>query len=158
MGGYLATLLATRLPVDALVLMAPAVDLAARWREKVGEVELERWEREGSVEVDHLALKRRVPIGWGLMADAPLHEPWPAVRCPTIAFQGTKDEIVLPAKVKHWASLQPQVKLVMVDDSHELRASAERIVRESMEFLATIPALVRAHPGLAYGAGGGGAF
>src|SRR5581483_1687357 len=46
MGGYLAALYAAAHPaaVDALVLMAPAVDFARRWRERLGEHAMAEWQ------------------------------------------------------------------------------------------------------------------
>jgi len=149
MGGYLSALHASRADVDALVLMAPAVDFRERWREKIGEADLEKWRRDGVVEVDHVALGRKMPLRFDLMVDAALHEPWPVVRCPTLVFQGTKDDIVPPERVKKWVAATPTARLVMLESGHELTDCAEQMAEEALRFLAGIPGIARAHPGIA---------
>jgi pimeloyl-ACP methyl ester carboxylesterase len=148
MGGYLAALHASRHQADALVLMAPAVDFAQRWRERLGEAEINRWRRDGLTEVDHVALKRRMPLRWELMEDAARQEPWPRVGCPTLVFQGLKDDVVPPERVERWVALNSQARLVLLDSGHELTDCADRIVEDALCFLASIPAIAAAHPGL----------
>lgn len=149
MGGYLAALLAARRPVEALVLMAPAVDFARRWRERLGEEELARWQQDGRTEVDHVALRRRTPLAWDLMEDAERHAPWPEVGCPTLVFQGRRDEIVPPERVERWVARTPSARLILLDSGHELTDCAERIVDAALRFLAGLPVVLAAHPGLA---------
>lgn len=148
MGGYLAALHASRSEVDALVLMAPAVDFLARWREKVGEADLEKWRRDGVTEVDHVAQGRKVPLRFELMEEAARHEPWPEVRCPVLVFQGTRDDVVPPERVKRWVAATPTATLVMLESGHELTDCAEEIAERALRFLASVPAIARAHPGI----------
>lgn len=150
LGGYLGALHAARAEaeVDALVLMAPAVDFAARWTERLGEVEIERWRRAGRLEVDHVALRRRVPLSFEFLREAGEHEPWPQVRCPTLVFQGARDDVVPPDRVERWVARNPPARLVRLDSGHELTDCAERIADEALAFLAGVPTIVAAHPGL----------
>ncbi|MGC4114028.1 MAG: YqiA/YcfP family alpha/beta fold hydrolase [Myxococcales bacterium] len=149
MGGYLAALHASAHPVDALVLMAPAVDFCRRWEEKVGQTDLERWRRDGLTEVDHVAQGRKVPLRYDLMVDAARHEPWPRVSCPALVFQGNRDDVVPPERVQRWVAMNPSARLVMLESGHELTDVAEGIADEALRFLATVPELARAHSGLA---------
>jgi hypothetical protein len=54
---------------------------------------------------------------------------------PVLIVQGARDEVVDPALSREWARGKRHVRLVEVDDGHELRASVERIAREADEFL-----------------------
>lgn len=148
MGGYLAALHASRFPVDALVLMAPAVDFRARWTEKVGEADLSRWRADGFTEVDHVAQGRKARLRWDLMEEAAAHEPWPRVSCPALVFQGSRDDVVPPARVRRWVAMNPTARLVMLESGHELTDVAEAIAAQALEFLAGVRAVAKAHPGL----------
>jgi uncharacterized protein len=146
MGGYLAALHASRHPVDALVLMAPAVDFARRWRERLGDEELARWRREGAALVDHHALGRKARLSIDLMDDADRHEPWPAVQAPVLVLQGIRDEVVPLPLVERWVERTPSARLVTYDAGHELIECMDEMTEEARRFLATVPAVVAAHP------------
>ncbi|HET9450487.1 MAG TPA: YqiA/YcfP family alpha/beta fold hydrolase [Aggregicoccus sp.] len=148
MGGYLALLHAAAHPVDALVVMAPAVDFARRWRERVPPAQLGEWERTGRLWVDHHALKAKAPLGLGLLHDAALHAPWPEVRVPTLVLQGVRDEVVPLAPVQQWVQRTPSARLVTYDSDHELTDVADALCEEALHFLAQIPALHTAYPEL----------
>lgn len=138
MGGYLAALHASEHPVDALVLMAPAVDFARRMRERYGDVELARWERDGVAEVDHYAPPRRARLSVEFLHDASRHEPWPRISAPTLVFAGRFDDVVPLPLVERWVADTPSARLVVFDDGHELVASIDRILDESQAFLAAL--------------------
>ena len=55
--------------VFALVLLAPALRLAGPWRRRLGEDAWGRWEREGGLEVDDHAEKRRTRVDFGFIAE-----------------------------------------------------------------------------------------
>jgi uncharacterized protein len=148
MGGYLALLHAAAHPVDALVVMAPAVDFARRWRERVPAGELATWERTGRLWVDHHALKAKAPLGVGLLHDAALHAPWPVVTAPTLVLQGVRDEVVPLAPVQHWVERTPSARLVTYDSDHELTDVADVLCEEALRFLAQVPSVQAAYPGL----------
>jgi uncharacterized protein len=149
MGGYLALLHAQAHPVDALVVMAPAVDFALRWRERVPAAELERWERTGRLWVDHHALGAKAPLGIGLLHDAAKHAPWPVVHAPTLVLQGVRDEVVPLAPVQQWVSRTPSARLVTYDSDHELTDVADALCEEALRFLAQVPAVRATYPALA---------
>src|ERR671939_518068 len=64
LGGYTAALWSALRPgrATSLVLLAPAFDLAARWKERTGDDELCRWREQGEVQVDHYAWGRKEPL------------------------------------------------------------------------------------------------
>jgi len=148
MGGYLALLHAAAHPVDALVVMAPAVDFARRWRERVAPEQLSEWERTGRLWVDHHALEAKVPLGLGLLRDAERHAPWPVVEAPTLVLQGVRDDVVPLAPVQQWVQRTPSARLLTYDSDHELADVADELCEESLRFLAELPALQAAYPGL----------
>ncbi len=148
MGGYLALLHASAHPVDALVVMAPAVDFARRWRERVPAEQLASWERTGRMWVDHHALKRKAPLGVDLLHDAALHAPWPVVKAPTLVLQGVRDDVVPLAPVQHWVERTPSARLLTYDSDHELTDVADTLCEEALRFLAELPALSAAYPEL----------
>jgi pimeloyl-ACP methyl ester carboxylesterase len=135
MGGYLAALYASEHPLDALVLLAPAVDFATRWREREGEERLAKWKRDGVMETFHHGLKQNTLIRYDLMEDAPNHEPWPKVSAPTLVFHGVRDEVVPQYKVEHWVSQNPTARLRLVDAGHEFLECLELIFDETVLFL-----------------------
>ena len=152
LGGYLAALYASRKPVEALVLMAPAIDYARRITIAAGAAH-ERWKRDGVIEVDHYALARKMPISYGLIDDAGNHDPSPTVTAPSIVFQGLKDPVVPPEIVADWTRVQPRATWVPLDSGHELTDVMDVIFDRSVRFLAELPAvaetwrpLVRAGP------------
>lgn len=126
----------TRHPVTRLVLLAPAVELEwDRWSE-VGPGGVDRWRKEGDVEVFHYALQRQERLKFGFYEDAARYHP--ALRqlpIPMLIFQGRQDESVSPAIVERFAHRQPSATLHMLDDGHQLKNSLEFIWAETARFL-----------------------
>jgi pimeloyl-ACP methyl ester carboxylesterase len=129
-GGYVAGLFATRHPerVAALVLLAPALNLARLLRDRHGEAAVAAWRADGEVLVDHPAHGRQEALGWGFQADA---ERWGEVavapRCPTVVLHGRHDAEVPLAGSERLACGHPHVELVVLDSDHALEDVAERV-------------------------------
>jgi alpha-beta hydrolase superfamily lysophospholipase len=126
--------------IAALVLLAPAFRLAERWRSRLSPEELADWERSGWREVwDHA---RGVPgrVDHGFLLDIEAHDArgggWPDVRVPTLIVHGRADTSVDIATSREFARGKRHVRLVEVDDEHELTASLPRICAEVDRFLA----------------------
>jgi len=136
LGGYTAALWSALRPGRAasLVLLAPAFDLAARWKERTGEDELRRWREQGEVLVDHYAWGRKEPLSIEFLADAERHEPFPLPDAPTLVLQGRRDDVVAPQLAREFAGrmrgARREVRLVEIDDGHELTADLWRLWRE----------------------------
>ncbi len=141
LGGYVAGLFAARHAdrVAAEVLLAPAFELMSRWEQWIGAEGLEAWRRTGLFEVDHYDRGRRESVGWGFFEDAARYEPLPAVRVPTLVINGRSDAYVPLAASERLAASAPAglVRLVPVDDGHELAASLDLVWRETRAFLHT---------------------
>ena len=141
LGGLTACRVAEQDPrVCALVLLAPAFRLIPRWRARVGEQAFRAWKESGWLEIDDYAMKRRARVDFGFVrdlevADAP-GDGWPDVRVPTLVVHGVHDETVDVASSRAWSAGKRHVRLVEVDDGHELTASLDLIAREADAHLA----------------------
>ena len=124
--------------VEALVLMAPAFQLAARWRDLLGDEYL-AWQRTGWREVMDFTTQQPARVDFGFVEDAAAIDVGePDVRVPTVIVHGVNDETVPVAHSRRFAASRANVKLVEVDDGHELIASVPRVIAEADALLATI--------------------
>jgi pimeloyl-ACP methyl ester carboxylesterase len=126
--------------VCALVLLAPAFRFVERWRERLGEAGWEAWRATGHLETKDHARGGTARVDFGFVedvarADAP-GEGWPDVRVPTLVVHGTRDDVVSIDGSRTWATGKRHVRLVEVDDDHELVASLGVIAREADAHLA----------------------
>jgi pimeloyl-ACP methyl ester carboxylesterase len=136
LGGWLSALAASRNPsVERIVLLAPAFRLHERWRARLPPSDLERWQREGSVEVHHHAENRPRRIGWAFFEDASRWPPFPEVRVPALCIAGRRDETVPIEDVRAWVDRTPGARLEVVEDGHELTAELGRVVALTRSFL-----------------------
>ncbi len=123
--------------VCAVVAMAPAFQLVPRWRAQLGEGAWDAWRRVGSREVEDHATGSRSRVDFGFVDELEaLDVGLPDVRVPTLVVHGTKDDVVDIAGSREFARGQPHIRLVEVDDGHELGASIARILEEAEAFLA----------------------
>ncbi|HLT29412.1 MAG TPA: YqiA/YcfP family alpha/beta fold hydrolase [Myxococcaceae bacterium] len=141
MGGYLALLHAQTHPIDALVVMAPAVDFATRWSTRFPAEDIAAWERTGSTLVDHHALGRKVPLSFELVRDSRLHPAWPRVEAPALVLQGTRDDVVSPESVQTWVEQTPSARLLTYDTDHEMSEVVDDMAQEALRFLASVPSV-----------------
>jgi pimeloyl-ACP methyl ester carboxylesterase len=136
LGGWIAARWTQLHPerVDRLVLLCPGFDLARRWPTVVGgPAELERWKREGSRPfADGDGVMR--PVHWGFYEEASVQPPFPEVACPTLIFHGRRDEVVPIGSSREYASRLPNVRLVELEDGHDLLASLDRVAAQTMSF------------------------
>jgi pimeloyl-ACP methyl ester carboxylesterase len=125
--------------VCALVLLAPAFCFAERWRARLGEDAWRAWRDTGWLEVDDYAEQKRARIDFDFVGDAATVDArshgWPDVRVPTLVVHGRADPVVDVELSRRWAAGKRWVRLVEVDDGHELAASLPRIAAEADEFL-----------------------
>ncbi len=129
MGGYLAALLGADPRVAALVLMAPAFDLARRLGDRLAPGELEQWRRDGARVVDHYGTGRPERISSAFLDDAAQHPAHPPIARPAYVLHGLRDDTV-PSSLAEEACRRAEapVELDLVDDEHALVASADRAV------------------------------
>ena len=126
--------------VRALVLLAPAFRIAERWRRRIGGEAWARWQREDALEVDDHVTGGKARVDFGFIEEAGRIDArnggWPDVRVPTLVVHGTRDETVGIDCSREWARARDNVRLIEVDDGHELVASLPLICAESERFLA----------------------
>jgi pimeloyl-ACP methyl ester carboxylesterase len=122
--------------VSALVLLAPAFRIAERWRARMNDAEWRAWEATGFLEIDDYAEKRRARVHFDFIRElAAIDVGWPDVRVPTLIIHGSKDDTVDPQLSRDFARGKRWVRLVEVDDGHELTRSLPRIAAEADTFL-----------------------
>jgi hypothetical protein len=142
LGGLTAARVAERdARIERLVLLAPAFQLAARWRVRMGEEAWARWTAPGGVlSIDDYAERRRTTVHGAFARELEARDAadggWPAVRVPTLIVHGRGDDTVDISVSREFARRTAGVRLVEVDDGHELTSSIDRIFDESCAFLA----------------------
>jgi len=135
LGGLTAARVAERdARVSALVLLAPAFQIVARWRDLPGWGD---WRRLGWREIHDHKTNKPARVDFGFAEEAlTLDVGYPDVRVPTLILHGVHDEIVSISHSRTFAADKPHVRLVELDDSHDLTASLPRILHETDRFLA----------------------
>jgi pimeloyl-ACP methyl ester carboxylesterase len=127
--------------VGALVLMAPAFRIAERWRARVGEKAWEDWKSTGWLSIEDHVTGKRARVDFGFSEDAAAVDDkgggWPDVRVPTLIVHGVRDDVVSIERSREWARGKRFVRLIEVDDGHELVTSLDTIKREADHFLAS---------------------
>ncbi|MBZ4330903.1 alpha/beta fold hydrolase [Corallococcus interemptor] len=125
--------------VGALVLLAPAFHFVEQLQRRLGPHHWAEWKRTGSLETDDHAEKRRTRVHHGIIEEAQRMDaergPWPDVRVPTLIIHGRQDDTCDVRYSREWSKGKRHVRLVEVDDGHELTASLELIAREADAFL-----------------------
>jgi uncharacterized protein len=125
--------------VCALVLLAPALRSPEQMRRNVGEQGLRQWQETGWLETTDYAEKRKARVHSGLLHDIDTIDSrsggWPDVRVPTLLIHGRQDTTTLLSYSRTWAHGKRHVRLVEVDDGHELVSSLGRIASLADDFL-----------------------
>ncbi len=136
LGALTAARVAERDPrVERLVLLAPAFQLVARWRESLG-AEFDEWRRTGWREVTDYTTKAPARVDFGFIEDVEaIDVGYPDVRVPTLVIHGIGDEVVPVERARTFAAGRPNVRLIELDDGHELVASLPRLLAETEAFL-----------------------
>jgi hypothetical protein len=137
LGGLTAARLAERDPrVRALVLLAPAFQLARRWRDALGD-DFEAWRRTGWREVHDHTTGGVARVDFGFVEDAAaIDVGFPDVAVPTLILHGRHDDAVPIERSRDFAAGRPHVRLIELDDGHELVASLPALLAEAERFLA----------------------
>lgn len=121
--------------LQQLILLAPALEFGTS-QTKLGAQGLAEWRRSGWLEMTHYAYGELRRVHYELFADASRYDPFSVVNTvPTLIVQGTRDDVVDPEMVRRFASSRPHVRLVMVNDGHQLGASLDRVWAESQTCL-----------------------
>jgi pimeloyl-ACP methyl ester carboxylesterase len=138
LGGYLATLVASRRPdlVRGLVLFAPAFGFAARWEARLGPEAVAAWRARGTMPVMHYGSGREEPLAFDLIADARRYPETPDPPCPALVFAGRRDDTVPFDGIAAFAALRPALReLVVLDAGHEMTEVVEAMWERTAGFL-----------------------
>jgi pimeloyl-ACP methyl ester carboxylesterase len=140
LGGYLAALIAARVPdrVRGLVLFAPAVGFIERWERSIGADAVASWRRRKTAPVFHYGLGREVPLDVAILDDGRRYPALPDPRAPALVFSGRKDEAVPLAAVEQFARARPERELVVFDSGHELTDVLEPMWERTAAFLSRL--------------------
>ncbi len=127
--------------IRRLVLLAPALDLlgdAERRRER-GELDddwLERWRRDGFLDLPHSASGDQRPVHYGLVEDLRGYDSFSAhLEMPTLIYHGRRDESVPYRQSVRFAADRPNVSLRLLDTDHRLADRLDRIGHGIIDFL-----------------------
>ena len=135
LGGYLAALYASRHPeVAKVVLLAPAFHFLRNWTEKLGLERAEAWKRTGSLPVYHYGDKTERHLDYAIVTDGQQYEPAPTFRQPALIFHGTNDDVVPARFSEGYAASHSNVKLRLLDSSHELTDVLETMWEDVRRF------------------------
>ena len=134
-GGWLAARWAAMHParVDKLVLLCPGFELPARWPVILGSERMAEWGRRGELEMAD-GEGKLVAGHYGFDVEALGQPGTPSVPCPTLIIHGTRDEVVPIDSSRAYAKSHDNVRLIEVDDVHDLAASTGRICDEALAF------------------------
>ncbi len=128
--------------VCALVLMAPAFCLSQRWPLRLGPPAFQRWRDSGWLEIDDYATGGKARVDFGFYEDAAALDRadggWPDLRVPTLILHGRSDQVVDIGSSRTFAAGRRHVRLIELDDGHELTATLPRILQAAEDFLAPV--------------------
>lgn len=123
-------------PIARLVFLAPALDFGRVTIGELGEVGMTLWRETGWWELTHYATGETARVHYALFSDAARYDSFKAqAAIPTLVLHGDRDEVVEPAMVARWADGRPHVRLVRLDDDHQLGRSHDRIWTEVAPFV-----------------------
>jgi pimeloyl-ACP methyl ester carboxylesterase len=140
LGGLTAARVAERDPrVRRLVLLAPAFGIAARWHESLGDA-WHAWRDTGWHEVHDYRTGGTARVDFGFWEDVSAVDVGvPDVRVPTLIFHGVRDDVVPIDGSRRFAAGRSNVRLVELDDDHQLVTSLPVLLDGAAAFLDVPP-------------------
>jgi hypothetical protein len=128
-------------PVAGMVLLSPALEFGTN-RTRLGEEGLARWRDTGWLEMTHHADGDVRRLHYELFLDASRYDSFATTNVvPTVVVQGRQDDVVDPSMVERFASPRSHVRLVVVDDGHQLKDSLDVVWAETCSFLELDPSV-----------------
>ena len=117
------------------VLLAPAFDFLAHWLPKIGETQLNSWQKTGYLSIYHHAIKDLSPLHYDFLVDAdkyPLHEIDRVL--PTLIIHGINDDVIPISASQNFVKDRPWVELLEWDSDHQLTNLNQQIWEEICRF------------------------
>jgi uncharacterized protein len=141
LGGYLAALYASRHPeAEKLMLMAPALNFIARWRERLGPEAMMRWKETGKLAVEHYGDGLTHQLAYDLVEDCCEYEAYPVFSQPALIFHGRNDDVVPPGYSITFAQEHANAELHVLDSGHELVNVLDQMWNLTAPFFGLAPA------------------
>jgi uncharacterized protein len=107
--------------VQKIVLLAPAFDFLSHWLPKLGDENLQFWQKEKYLSVYHYREKGELPLSYDFIIDALQYQESQLQRpIPTLIIHGLKDEVIPIEASQNYAVSRPWVELVELDSDHAL--------------------------------------
>jgi uncharacterized protein len=107
--------------VQKIVLLAPAFAFLSHWLPKLGDKNLQLWQKEKYLSVYHHREKRELPLSYDFITDALLYQECQLQRAiPTLIIHGLKDEVIPIEASRNYSVSRPWVQLVELDSDHAL--------------------------------------
>lgn len=136
LGGLTAAWLGQKYPqVQRLILLAPAFGFLDHWLTKLGEPQLQEWQRSGYFPVYHYCEKRNISLHYKFVEDARQYQEIQLLRpIPTLILHGQHDQVIPIKASQDYASIRPWVELIELDSDHALVDVMPRIWSEILSF------------------------
>ena len=136
LGGWIAAIIAQNYAqVERLVLLAPAFDFLAHWLPKIGEQQLNSWQKTGYLSIYHHGTKNLVPLHYDFLTDA---RKYPLIEInrvlPTLIIHGIHDDVIPVGASQSFVIDRPWGKLLEWDSDHQLTNTNDRIWQEIRRF------------------------
>lgn len=126
----------TSAPIASLILLAPAFEFGRNRIRQLGSGGVDRWKTTDRLEVFHHAHGETREVHYELYVDAQRYDAFSLkLEVPIVIIYGTRDESVEPASIERWARGRLDVRLVPVDDGHQLTNSLDVIWQETAKAL-----------------------
>ena len=129
LGGLTSAYLGQQHPqVQRLVLLAPAFQFLSHWLPKFGDKQVNHWQQEKYLMVDHYGEGRSLPLSYDFITDAAQYKEDILQRpIPTLILHGQHDEVIPISASRDFAKSRPWVELVELNSDHALGNVMEEI-------------------------------
>ena len=136
LGGLTSAWLAQRqLPVQRLVLLAPAFGFLDYWLPQLGEAQLQQWQESGYLPVYHYREERSLPLHYHFVEDARQYQTEELLRVvPTLILHGKHDQTIPIDASRQYANERFWVQLMELESDHSLSDVMPEIWQEIRKF------------------------
>jgi hypothetical protein len=136
LGGLTAAWLGQKYPqIERLILLAPAFGFLPVWESRLGQENVQEWQKSGYFNVYHYGFQEIRPIHYGLIADLAKYPEEQLTRSiPTLIIHGRKDEVIPIDYSLDYAKVRPWVQVIELASDHALDdvlGKIWQIIRES---------------------------
>jgi hypothetical protein len=140
-GGLTANWVAHRFPecIQALILLAPALNFLDYWRQKIAPETLFQWQQQGSLAIYHYGAKKELPLNYLFWQDLQTYDDAQInLSIPTLIFHGVHDEVISIEVSRTYAQHNPHVTLRELDSDHSLNDCHAPIYQQINDWLELI--------------------